>query len=181
VLGDEAVASTDMARAAELARGLAERACANLDGRPLCAGHATLAWPDQPHLVLWHAQSILREFRGDAHVALLLTHGLSGIDALITHAAAGDVPAAVLRGSRGWSAEQWDGVVASMQSRGWLDSGGGEGLAFSGWGKAQREEIEVQTDLLAAAPYEALGPDGCAELRGLVRPWSKSFSELLFR
>ena len=90
VLGDDVLESRSMDRAAELARGLAETASTQVEGRPLSAGHAELPWPDLPHLVLWHAQSILREFRGDGHVALLLTHGLSGIDALVTHAAAGD-------------------------------------------------------------------------------------------
>ena len=33
-------------------------------GRPLYAGHADLAWPDAPHLVMWHALSLLREHRG---------------------------------------------------------------------------------------------------------------------
>ncbi|HEX3796188.1 MAG TPA: hypothetical protein VHV57_16975 [Acidimicrobiales bacterium] len=179
ILGDEAVGSSDMERAAELARGMAEDASDRVEGRPLCAGHADMAWPKAPHLMLWHAQSILREYRGDAHVALLLTHGLGGIDALITHAAAGDVPAKVLQSSRGWSDDAWNAAVTSMRSRGWLVEG--DELAFTEWGASQRQEIEDQTDALATAPYAALGEEGCAELRTLVRPWSKAFSEVLFR
>ncbi|HEY2215333.1 MAG TPA: hypothetical protein VGH31_09775, partial [Acidimicrobiales bacterium] len=120
VLGDEAVDSPEMARAAELARIIAEDVSVHIEGRPLCAGHMTLEWPEASHLVLWHAQSILREYRGDAHVALLLTHGLSGIDALITHAAAGDVPSSILQSSRGWSDDQWATANASMCERGWV-------------------------------------------------------------
>jgi hypothetical protein len=179
LLGDEVLASKEMARAAEIARHGAEDASTNVEGRPLAAGHANLAWPEQPHLVLWHAQSILREFRGDAHIALLVTHGLSGIDALITHAAAGDVPAHLLRSSRGWSAAQWDAAVDSMRQRGWVTEG--DDPKLTEWGAAQRQEIEDQTDLLAAAPYAALGEDDCAELRALARPWSKIFSDVLFR
>ena len=33
-------------------------------------------------------------------------------------------------------------------------------------------EIEDRTDRLGLQPYEAIGEDGCAELRSLVRPWS---------
>jgi hypothetical protein len=121
----------------------------------------------------------LREYRGDGHIALLVTHGLSGIDALITHAAAGDVPAHLLRSSRGWSSEDWDTAVESMRTRGWI-TGDGD-LAFTAWGSTQRQEIEDQTDVLASAPYIALGEEGCAELRTLARPWSKIFSEVLFR
>jgi len=179
VLGSEVLESRSMARAAELARRLAETAGTQAEGRPLGAAHAGLAWPDAPHLVLWHAQSILREFRGDGHVALLLTHGLSGIDALVTHAAAGDMPSGALRSTRGWSDEQWDASVGTLRERGWLDAG--DDLVFTDWGAAQRQEIEEQTDVLAYAPYASLGEDGCAELRALTRPWSTIFAELLFR
>jgi hypothetical protein len=179
VLGDDAVASPEMARAAELARTLAEEVSGHIEGRPLCAGHVNMEWPEAPHLVLWHAQSILREYRGDAHVALLMTHGLSGLDALLTHAAAGDVPAGLLRSSRGWSDADWDAAIDSMRARGWLARG--DDLTFTDWGATQRQEIEAQTDHLASTPYAHLGEDGCAELRTLTRPWSKAFAEVLFR
>jgi hypothetical protein len=179
LLGDEAVGSDEMARAAELARVAAEVATGLTEGRPLAAAHAQLEWPEAPHLVLWHAQSILREFRGDGHIALLVTHGLSGIDALITHGGAGDVALHLLQSSRGWPDDQWAAAVDSMRSRGWLTND--DGVSLSEWGQAQRTEIEEQTDVLAAAPYAALGEEACAELRALVRPWSKTFSEVLFR
>jgi hypothetical protein len=179
LLGDEVVGSVEMTRAAELARGLAEIASVRVEGRPLCAGHAALPWPDEPHLALWHAQSILREFRGDGHIALLVAHGLSGIDALLTHGASGEVPAGLLRSSRGWEERPWDDAIVSMRSRGWLTDS--HELTFTDWGEAQRREIEEGTDRLAAAPYAALGDEGCAELRTLVRPWSKTFAEVLFR
>jgi hypothetical protein len=179
VLGNEVVESRSMARAAELAQGLAETAGAHVEGRPLSAAHADLAWPVAPHLALWHAQSILREYRGDGHIALLLTHGLSGLDALVTHAASGDLPSSVLRSTRGWSDAQWDAAAGSLRERGWLADG--DELALTDWGAAQRQEIEEQTDVLAAEPYASLGEDGCAELRSLARPWSSIFAELLFR
>lgn len=180
LLGDEVVTSPDMTRAAELARRAAEIASESIDGRALCAAHAQLPWPKEPHLVLWHAQSILREFRGDGHIALLVTHGLSGIDALITHAAEGVIPAQVLQSTRGWPDSTWQDAVESLQARGWLKSG--DAQSFSEWGAAQRAEIEAQTDVLAAGPYSHLGEEACAELRGLARPWSKIVSEgMVFR
>ena len=179
LLGDDAVESTEMHRAAVLARRAAEDASTRVEGRSLAAGHAGVGWPDLPHLVLWHAQSILREYRGDGHVALLVSHDLSGIQALVTHGAIGEVPAQVLRSTRGWTTEQWDNAADSLRSRGWLVDG--HELALTEWGRAQRQEIEDQTDALAAAPYRALGDDACDELRTLVRPWSKRFAEVLFR
>ena len=41
------------------------------DGRALFAANAALDWPDDPLDVLWHAATLLREHRGDGHVALL--------------------------------------------------------------------------------------------------------------
>ena len=107
-LGEPVLRSAEMARASELARAAAEHVTQRLEGRPLAAAHCDVAWPDAPHLVLWHAQSILREYRGDGHIAQLVVHGLSGTEALVTHAAAGDVPARVLKATRGWPDEAWD-------------------------------------------------------------------------
>ena len=69
LLGEETLASAEVAEAAELARTAA--AGCTVAGRPLYAGHADLAWPDEPHLVLFHALTLLREHRGDGHVAAL--------------------------------------------------------------------------------------------------------------
>ncbi len=145
----------------------------------MCGAHCALVWPEEPHLRLWHAQSIFREFRGDAHVALLVTHGLSGLESLITHAATGEVAPEVLRGTRGWSEAEWNGAVASLRGRGWLSDDGR--LKLSGEGARRRQAIEEATDALSAAPYEVLGDDGCVELRTLCRPWSTALSEVLFR
>ena len=179
LLGDDVVSSASMIRAAELARSAAEEAGNRIEGRPLAAGHASLDWPDEPHLVLWHAQSILREYRGDGHVALLVALGLSGIEALVTHGAAGDAPPHLLRSTRGWSTEQWNAAVDSMRSRGWTTDGGE--LSLTELGQTMRRELEDKTDALAAAPYAKVGAEACEELRLIVRPWSKTFAEVLFR
>lgn len=169
-LGDDVVASDDMRTAAALARE-ASTACTP-DGRPLYAAHAALAWPDEPHLVLWHAITLLREFRGDGHVALLVTEGLDGCEALVTHGAASDggVGPDVLRLSRGWSTEEWAAAVERLRARGWLDADGG----LTAEGTEARDRIETRTDELAMAPWQRLGEDSCALLRSLVRPWSKA-------
>jgi hypothetical protein len=177
ILSPEVVESTEMVRAAALARTAAEEATRHVEGRPLAAGHADVAWPSEPHLQLWHAQSILREFRGDGHVALLVIHGLSGLEALVTHAAAGDVPARILLATRAWSEDAWQRAADDLRHRGWLEPG--DELRFSASGARRRQEIEDGTDTLSSVPYQALGEDGCTELRALVRPWSKVFAEHL--
>lgn len=167
VLGD-AVDSPEMSRAAALARRAAESVVGELSGRPLYAAHAALPWPEAPHLVLWHAQTLLREYRGDGHLAALLAAGLSGIEALVTHAATGAVTAEVLRGTRGWPEADWAAAVQRLEERGWLAEG-----ALTEEGRRRREEIEEATDRMGMAPYTALGATGCEELRSLARPWSK--------
>jgi hypothetical protein len=167
--------------AAELARTAALAAAGWPQGRPLFAAHAALPWPDEPHLVLWHAQTLLREFRGDGHVALLASAGLSPVEALVTHAAAGPVAAALLRDSRGWSEADWDAGVASLRARGLLagdgadDGGAADGeLALSEAGRAFRQGLEDQTDELAVAAWAVLGDAGCARLAELARPLSQA-------
>jgi hypothetical protein len=179
LLGDAVVESEGMSRAAHLARVAANEASRLTEGRPIAAGHAELPWPQEPHLALWHAQAVLREYRGDGHVALLVVHGLSGIEALVTHAAAGDVPVRVLQATRAWPDDAWRAAGDGLRERGWLEQG--EPLRLTAWGAAQRHGIEASTDELAAAPYVALGDDGCQELRALVRPWSRIFAEQLLR
>lgn len=176
ILGAD-IASPALARAAQLARSAAEVTVSHPQGRPLFAAHAALPWPTAPHLVLWHAQTLLREFRGDGHVAALLAAGLSGLEALVTHAATGEIGAEVLRDSRAWTPEQWEEAVRSLRERGWLDDG--PHLALTEDGARRRAEIEHTTDRLAALPYVTLGPAAAAELRSLVRPFSLAVAKEL--
>ena len=168
-LGD-AIDGDEVTRAAEIAREAALVACEHLEGRPLFAGHAGLDWPDAPHLVLWTAQTMLREFRGDGHIAALAVEGISGCEALVMHGASGDVPATVLQASRAWSDDEWSATVDRLADRGLLDGSG----AFTDAGRSLRQAIEDRTDRLAMLPYAAIGEERCAELRELARPLSKA-------
>lgn len=163
--------TSDVVRALELATVAAE-ACTTA-GRPLYAAHASLPWPDPAHVALWHAITLLREFRGDGHLAALVDAGLDGIDALVLHAASGDVPGAVLQASRGWSDEAWQEAVERLAERGLVRGDG----SFTDAGAALRQHIEDRTDAMALAPWAALGEAGCDELRALVRPLSRAIVE----
>jgi hypothetical protein len=166
-LGD-AVDTEDVREAAALARVAAD-ACTP-EGRTLYAAHAALDWPEPPHLQLWWAVTLLREHRGDGHVAGLVDAGLSGCEALVMHAAAGEVPARVLQTTRGRTDDEWAEAVDSLRQRGWLDV---EGDATEA-GRDRRFDLEARTDLLALPPWTALGEDACARLRELVRPLSRA-------
>ena len=163
------IESPEMEEAATLARAACD-ADLSPAGRPLYAGHASLPWPEAPHLVLWHAISRLREYRGDGHVALLVGAGLTGIEALVIHAGTGEVPRAALQSSRAWSDDQWAAGVQSLVARGWATPDG----ALTTAGLAHRAAVEDGTDQLALAPWSHLGLDGCDRLRFLVRPFSKA-------
>ncbi len=163
-------------RAAELAKMAALHATQRLDGRPLFAAHASLPWPsgDEPAMVLWHAQTLLREFRGDGHIAVLVSEGLTGIDAHVTHIATGTMPSAIMRSTRAWSDELFDDAVVDLANRGLITRAADGVLSLTAEGLAQRARMEALTDTLAEAPYLALGEADCAELRRAARPFSQA-------
>jgi hypothetical protein len=162
LLGDEAVASAEMAEAAGLALRAAQ-ACSR-SARPLYSAHADLPVPEEPHLAYWHAATLLREHRGDGHLAVLMSAGLDGLEAMVTHTATGKGmrPKWVFR-TRGWSQEDWDAAVGRLRERGLLEEDG----ELTERGVALREEIERETDRLDRAPYEHLGADGVTRLTEL--------------
>ena len=167
--------SDDLATAAGLATAAALRAAERAEGRPLFAGHADLPWPEGPLARLWHAQTLLREFRGDGHIALLVHHGLDGIEALVMHEATAELPVGLLRTTRGWTNGEWESAAGRLRDRGWLrPSADADHLSLSDEGAAVRQDIEEATDRLSVFPYEAIGEDGCDMLRGLARPFSRT-------
>ncbi|NUP15788.1 MAG: hypothetical protein HOZ81_06780 [Streptomyces sp.] len=156
----------------ELTRRAAEAACEHAQGRPLFAAHAALPWPEEPVLRLWHAQTLLREFRGDGHVACLLSEGVGGLEALVLHAATGEVPVDFLKLSRAWPEEEWADTQEGLRKRGLLD-----GDSLSSEGVALRRRIEDRTDHLALPAYAALGDAGCERLAELAAPFGRAVVE----
>jgi hypothetical protein len=161
MLGDDVATSPEVVEAAGLARRAAEACASCCEGRPLAAAHALLDWPVAPHLVLWHALTILREHRGDAHVAVLLAAELSGAEALVSFTATGRgfVPS-FAQASRGWSPEEWAATGRRLVERGILDGAG----ALTADGAEMRERIEADTDRLGAGPWTRLGAEDAARL-----------------
>ncbi|GHA77014.1 hypothetical protein ACIQRS_05425 [Streptomyces termitum] len=164
LLGEEAVASPEMAEAAALALRAVE-ACSR-PARPLYSANADLPVPEEPHLAYWHAAALLREHRGDGHLAALLTLGLDPLEALITHTATGKgMNSAWILETRGWSRDDWEAGRERLRGRGLLDAGG----ELTEEGARLREELEEVTDRLDAAPYEHLGAAGVERLTELGR------------
>ncbi|MEV4506882.1 SCO6745 family protein [Streptomyces klenkii] len=169
LLGEDAVASPEMAEAAELALRAAE-GCGR-GGRPLYSAHADLPVPETPHLALWHAATLLREHRGDGHVMALVRAGLGPVEALVSHSATGGgMSDKWLVQTRAWPVEELEAGRERLRARGLLD-GAGE---LTEAGKALREELEAETDRLDAAPYEHLGAAGVARLTELGSAFAKA-------
>lgn len=155
-------------RAAEVARQAAS--VAPIAGRPIAAANAALDWPDEPHLVLWQATTLLRESRGDGHVAALMSAGLTPCQALVTISAAGGPSKEVFQVSRRWSDEEWADAEDDLRSRGLLADTG-----LTDAGRQLRQDVEATTDALAEQGWRALGDELTTELHDLVRPFSAAF------
>ena len=159
--------SEEMIEAAELARTAAQ--AAPIAGRPLAAANSALRWPAEPHLVLWLASTILRESRGDAHVACLVARDVRPCESHVMLYAAGGPSAELLRVARGWSEKEWAAAADRLTNRGWLNE---TGMATA-TGAAIRNDIEARTDDLACEPWRALGPYATARLFDLVAVFSR--------
>jgi hypothetical protein len=150
LLGEERLATlTEVAALAKRAAEAAETA-----GRPLAAANADRPWPDQPHLVLWQAATILREHRGDGHVAAAVASGFDPCELLVSFAAVGAAPESVFA-SRGWTPDEWDAAKGRLLSRGLVHPDG----TATDQGVKARADLEHRTSELAAGPWKALGTD----------------------
>jgi hypothetical protein len=152
--------------AAEIARRAAENV--TVVGRPLAAGNAALPWPAEPMLTLWQATTIMREHRGDGHVAALVDAGLDGCQAHISFVATGAVPRSVLQPARGWSDEEWEEAERTMVARGWVEEA--DPTTLTPAGAAARQQIEEATDRLSVEPWDRIGDEATEELKTLLTP-----------
>ncbi|MFE2283103.1 hypothetical protein ACFXDJ_02850 [Streptomyces sp. NPDC059443] len=159
LLGAETIESAELAEAAELAMRATEGCTRH--ARTLYSAHADLPVPEEPHLRLWHATTLLREHRGDGHLAALLVADLDPVEALVSHTATGrGMTPKYLKAIRGWEQSDLDAAAGRLRERGMLDADG----ELTARGTEVREALELETDRLDAAPYEHLGAAGLARL-----------------
>ena len=156
--------SPTVARAADLATRAGTGA--PTDGRPLYAGHRTIAIPEEPVARLWHAATLLREFRGDGHTAALVVHGISGLESHVLMALTLGMRAEEFGRIQHLPAAQIAGVVDGLRARGLVDAAGG----FTDAGRELRQLIETVTDELAAPAYDVLSADELDELIAVLEP-----------
>ncbi|GAA2427526.1 SCO6745 family protein [Streptomyces macrosporus] len=162
-LGDRTVAGPEVAEAARLALRAAE-GCRR-PGRPLYAAHADKPVPDEPHLALWYAATLLREHRGDGHIAALGEAGLDGLEALVSHSASGEgMPREIVMAKRGWTDADWSAAEERLRARGLMTAEG----TLTPAGHRLRRDLEETTDRMDLAPYERLGAEATERLTELA-------------
>lgn len=158
----------NIALAAELAGRAAREA--PLDGRPLFAANLALPWPEDPLAALWHATTLLREHRGDAHVAVLVAAGVSGRESNVLHAAAGGVPRDYIARTRDYDEAAWRRHEQRLAERGLLDGDG----SLTAAGRELKDHIESTTDALASSALDALDDDEVESLFKALTPITRA-------
>jgi hypothetical protein len=160
MLGDE---PDGLAWATEVLTRMATNA--NGEGRALYSGLLSLGFPDDPMGAFWRAADLVREHRGDSHIAAWIDADLDACEiGVLTDPWRGQPLKSWVR-SRGWSEEELDAAVDRLRGRGYLD---GDAITPAGW--ALREEIETATDDMERRVVAALGDDA-ERLFATLDPW----------
>jgi hypothetical protein len=163
ILGDH-VDTPSFARAAALLTKAATSA--PCEGRPMYAALRALPIPDEVVARLFHAASLLREHRGDGHIAALMVEGVGRLEAHVLLALDMDLPAEKFGRIHHLPAPQIAAVIDGMRARGLIGDDGW----LSNEGRAVKRRVEELTDDLAAKPYEGLEPGELDELMAGLEP-----------
>src|SRR5215207_9625703 len=163
ILGDQ-VDAPAFARAAEVL--LRAATSAPYEGRPMYAALRTMPIPEDVVGRLFHAASLLREHRGDGHIAALMTERVGGLEAHVLFALDVGMPAERFGRIQHLPAAQLAAVTDGMRDR---DLIGDDGW-LSQQGRAVKQRVEALTDSLAAKPYESLEPEELDELVASLEP-----------
>jgi hypothetical protein len=132
-------------------------------GRPLAAAHLDVPAPAEPLSRIWHAATVLREYRGDGHVAELVAARVDGVECHRLH---GGSLVGQQREFRGWTEEEWADAGERLRARGLLDDAG----EYTHRGQELRAEIEQGTDRSAAVALRTLDDAQLAVLRDALGP-----------
>ena len=158
------VPSSDLLRAARLVLEATD-GCDPF-ARALFAANHDLPWPREPHVALWHGCTLLREHRGDGHIAALYAADVDPCEAHVLRLAVAGMARETIAPYRGWSDDDWTAAAERLAERGWLDGRG----AITPVGIDSHAAIEADTDRMAEGPLRALGQDGVDELLAIMRP-----------
>jgi hypothetical protein len=141
----------------------------DMSGRMLFAGLAGLPvpGPDDPVGRLWRAADLVREHRGDGHIAAWISTVDSTEITVLTELWWGIQPGSYVW-TRGWDGDDVAAARARLTERGLLDAEG----SLTDVGQDLREQIERRTDEAEREVVARLG-DRADELFALLRPISR--------
>src|SRR5262249_35376954 len=165
ILGDH-VDSPAFSRAAELL--LRAATSAPFEGRPMYAALRAIPIPDDVVARLFHAASMLREHRGDGHIAALMIEGVGGLEAHVLYALDVGMPAEKFGRIHHLPPAQLAAVLDGRRDRNLIGDDGWR----SETGRAIKQGVEALTDDLAAKPYKSLEPDELDELVTALEPFA---------
>jgi hypothetical protein len=122
--------------------------------RPMFSGLSADPWPDDALAQLVHACHLLREHRGDSHLAVCAVAGLDPVEMNILTGLYCGYPIFAYGATRTWSDEQQLAAAERLRARGLVDGG-----ALSAEGLRYRAGLEAQTDAMQQSIIDAIGPD----------------------
>lgn len=143
------------------------------EGRALFAANRALPWPEEPVARLWHATTLLREHRGDGHVALLVANGVSGRECNVLHSIADRVPKDFITMSRQYDDDEWRACSDELAARGILNDDG----ELTDSGRELKQHLEDTTDALALAAFDVLDDDELELLFRTLTPITRAVIE----
>jgi Helix-turn-helix family len=161
----EVLAGDDPTEVADLLADAVESADGT--GRPLFSGLRGRGRPGDPFQRLWWACDLVREHRGDSHVAVANAAGLGPVEMNVLTECWIGMPPLSYTATRGWSEAAMRAAVDGLEARGWLRDG-----TLTDAGRTARADIEDRTDAAEQAIVAALGgrlDEVCARLAG----WSE--------
>ncbi len=174
---DRVVAPVMTPDAVDEALDIAGRVVAALpwSGRPLAAGNAAVLprMADETTsdrlLRLWQLVTVIREWRGDGHIALLVADGLDGAQCTVVS----DVMTGRtgrIRTSRAWGDDDWNRAVTALTERGWLGDDGD----LTDEGRERRADIERRTNVDSIPLWTTVGEAEATRFAELLAPATKA-------
>ena len=142
------------------------------EGRVLFAAHKAWPRPADPVVSAWLAVNALREWRGDTHWALLVTHEIDAIEAGLLHDAWMGYPKEWIPRSRGANDALIEAALENLSTRGFVTDG-----AINAKGISFRQELEEKTNELCIRQWKIFGEDNTHQFLEVIEPVGARFVE----
>lgn len=135
-------------------------------GHVLYSANLEIQAPDDPVSQLFHAATLIREYRGDSHNNLLAAHRIDGCQAHILMVAIGAEDRESSQRSRGYTDDEWATGADTLIGRGYLDTQ----QNITPAGRSFRADLERATNQLMGQIFDVLSHRELSELAALTAP-----------